>query len=168
MSQINGVVTAKVLKVDDENGEGRVQINLPRLGGNNKSKPAPVATLMAGSGRGSWFMPEEGDEVLVAFDHGDVNHPYIVGYLWNGEQTPPETNRRKRLIRSVNGHMITFFDKEVQGDGDRGSLEIRDAQGNYILLENGDIKIHSVGTIVIEAPNVTINGRAVCLAPKPI
>ncbi len=168
MSRIYGVVAGQVVDVDDAGGQGRVQVSLPWLGGENKTLPAPVATLMAGSQRGSWFMPEVGDEVLVAFEQGDVNHPFIIGYLWNGEQTPPETDRHKRVIKSVNGHTITIDDKPSAGDGDTGSVEIRDANGNSIKLENGDITIHGVGSIVIDAPNVIINGRPVCLAPKPI
>ena len=81
-----------VKDVDDPNGEGRIRVDFPWMGGNNQSYWAPVATLMSGSGRGSWFMPEVGDEVLVAFDHEDVNHPYILGFLWNGKDKPPETS----------------------------------------------------------------------------
>lgn len=168
MSRIYGVVTGSVTAVDDASGMGRVKLNMPWLGGENEMPYAPVATLMAGPGRGSWFMPEVGDEVLVAFEQGDVNHPYIIGYLWNGAQNPPETDRHKRVIKSVNGHMIIIDDKVSAGDGDTGSIEIRDALGNSIKLENGDITIRGMGTIMIAAPNVIINGRPVSLAPTPI
>jgi len=88
MGQMKGVVTGKVVNTDDPDGQGRVQVSLPFMGGENQSTWAPVATLMSGKGRGSWFMPEKGDEVLLAFNQDDVGHPYIIGYLWNGEDTP--------------------------------------------------------------------------------
>ena len=70
MSKIPGVVTGQVTSVDDPDKQGRVQVSFPFLGGQNDSTWAPVATLMSGKSRGSWFMPEVGDEVLVAFNQG--------------------------------------------------------------------------------------------------
>ena len=39
---------------------------------------------------GFYFRPEIGDEVIVAFEHGDVRFPYIIGSVWNGKDRPPE------------------------------------------------------------------------------
>ncbi len=47
-----------------------------------------MATLFAGKDRGSWFMPDVGDEVLVSFEHGDPSRPYVLGGLWNGTDSP--------------------------------------------------------------------------------
>ena len=60
-----------------------------------RSAWAPVAAPLAGKKRGAFFMPELGDEVLVAFEHGDFDHPFIIGFLWNGVDTPPETDLQK-------------------------------------------------------------------------
>jgi uncharacterized protein involved in type VI secretion and phage assembly len=151
-----------VAGVDDGDGEGKVRIRIPDLGGQNEMIAAPVATLMTGDKRGTWFMPEPNDEVLIAFLQGDVNHPYILGYLWNGEQRPPETDRHKRVIKTVNGHIITIHDNPGSPQGDTGSIEIRDAHGSYILMENGGITIHAHnGGIIIDALSVLINGRPV-------
>jgi len=67
VGKISGVVTGNVTNNIDPNGQGRVQVSFPYLGGQNQSYWAPVATLMSGGKRGSWFMPEIGDEVLVSF-----------------------------------------------------------------------------------------------------
>ena len=40
----------------------------------------------------SYFLPEVGDEVLVAFERGDLRFPYVLGSLWNGKDKPPSTN----------------------------------------------------------------------------
>ena len=61
MGRFSGVVTGTVTSVDDPDGQGRVQVNFPWLGGQNQGYWSPVATLMSGGGRGSWFMPVVGD-----------------------------------------------------------------------------------------------------------
>ena len=45
---------------------------------------------MAGKGRGLFYLPEVGDEVLVAFEHGDIRRPYVIGSLYNGSDKPRE------------------------------------------------------------------------------
>jgi uncharacterized protein involved in type VI secretion and phage assembly len=145
MGHIHGVVVGTVKRVDDPNGEGRVLVEFPWMGGNNQNYWAPVATLMSGSGRGSWFMPEVGDEVLVAFDHEDVNHPFILGYLWNGQDKPPETSSHKRLIKSVKGHTILLDDSD---GGEK--IEITTGQGLKITMDdtNSSIQLNGGGRIV--------------------
>jgi uncharacterized protein involved in type VI secretion and phage assembly len=114
MSIVAGVVTGVVTAVKDPDQQGRVQLSFPFLGGQNQSTWAPVATLMAGGGRGSWFMPEVGDEVLVAFDHGDFNHPFVLGFLWNGQDQPPASDITPsvRRLQTVSGHKVDFDDRD--------------------------------------------------------
>lgn len=162
-----GVVLGKVISVDDPQGEGRVKVSFPWMGGDPIGYWAPVATLMSGGGRGSWFMPEIDDEVLVAFEHGEVNHPYIIGFLHNGEHRPPETDPKVRVIRSVNGHQISLRDPAITA-GDTGGILIEDAHGNWIELANGRISLFSVAQIEINAPTVLINGRLVAPIPSAI
>jgi phage baseplate assembly protein gpV len=116
MSRTEGVVVGQVKDVEDPAGEGRIRVEFPWLGGRNASDWAPHATLMAGGKRGSWFMPEVGDEVLVAFDHGDVDHPFIIGFLWNGADKPPtdddQIDAEVRRLRTVKGHTLDFDDRD--------------------------------------------------------
>lgn len=167
MSRMGGVITGQVVSVKDPDGQGRVQVKFPYLGGQNDSYWAPVATLMGGGGRGSWFMPEIGDEVLAAFNQDDPAHPHILGYLWNGEDRPPETDPQLRIIRSVNGHEIRLYDP-APSQGDQGYIQIKDAHGNQVELANGRITIKSVARIQINAPLVEINGRPVSPVGGPI
>ena len=164
---MRGVVTGQVIDVHDPDGHGRVHVKFPYMGGQNESYWAPVATLMSGGGRGSWFMPVIGDEVLVAFNQDDPAHPHILGYLWNGEDRPPETDPNMRVIRSVNGHEIRLYDPSPAA-GDQGYIQIKDAHGNMIELANARISITSVAQIEIKAPIVTINGRPVLTVGGPI
>lgn len=87
-----GVVIGIVTNNRDPDGLHRVKLRFPWLGAEDESNWARVATPMAGPGRGFYALPEVDDEVLVAFDHGNVDHPYVVGSLWNGQDAPPEDN----------------------------------------------------------------------------
>src|SRR5579859_2054807 len=146
MSKIPGVVTGVVKNVEDPDQQGRVQISLPYLGGQNDSTWAPVATLMSGGSRGSWFMPEVGDEVLVAFNQEDVQHPYIIGFLWNGQDKPPasDISTKVRRLRTVSGHQIDFDDI----DGEE-KIKITTKGGHQILMDDtpgtGNVTISTNG-----------------------
>lgn len=107
---INGVTVAVVVNNVDSMSLGRVQLKLPWLPG---FEPwARVATPMAGMGRGAFFMPQIGDEVVVAFNHGDLRDPYVVGSVWNGTDRPPSELPTdavtKRAIRTPLGHQLEF------------------------------------------------------------
>jgi uncharacterized protein involved in type VI secretion and phage assembly len=171
MGKMSGVVTGQVIDNVDPDGQGRVQVSFPFLGGQNNSYWAPIATLMSGGGRGAWFMPEVGDEVLVSFNQEDVSSPYIIGFLWNGKDTPPSTDTHLRTIQSVNGHAIQIYDPPVSG-GDQGYIRIQYARGdgtmNKVEINNTTIVIQSDSAVSIQAPTVTINGRPVSISANPI
>ena len=89
-----GVYPALVTDIKDPDGQGRVKVTLPwspDTGGARYEAWARLATLMGGNNRGSWFVPDVNDEVLVAFEGGDTRRPYVVGALWNGSDTPPDS-----------------------------------------------------------------------------
>ncbi|MEO0423490.1 MAG: phage baseplate assembly protein V [Pseudomonadota bacterium] len=155
-----GVVIATVVANEDPEAQGRVEVRFPWLGEDSPTRWATVATAMAGANRGSFVMPEVGDEALVAFEHGDFDHPYIVGFTWNPQHTPPATDPRERTLRSLNGHNIRFVDS-TESAGDRGALIIEDGHGNRIVMTNQLIRIISTGHLDIQARSVTIMGRPV-------
>lgn len=132
-----GVAAGIVTNNQDADGLGRVKIKFPWLSDDNESDWVRIATFMAGSERGSFFLPEVGDEVLVAFEHGDINHPYVIGALWNGVATPPETNsdgqNNIRKIRSRSGHEIIFNDDDT---AKQEKIEIHTNAGHKIVLDD--------------------------------
>jgi len=85
---ISGVVPARVVAHNDPRNMGRIQIQYDWMEG-SATAWARMATPHAGGGRGFMFLPEKGDEVLVAFEHGDPERPYVVGALWNGVDVAP-------------------------------------------------------------------------------
>jgi len=124
----------------DPKGLGRVQVSFPEFSEVNLSEWARVAGFMAGGGGkppvswGSYFLPDIGDEVLVAFENGDFNRPVIIGSLWNGKARPPETNQSqnaRKLLKTRSGMQI-LFDETSRKE----NLSIRDKAGNTIILDS--------------------------------
>ena len=156
--RIEGIVLGIVTNNQDPEKVGRVKIKFPWLTDSDESYWARVATVMAGKDRGTFFLPEVGDEVIVAFDHGDINYPYVIGALWNGVDTPPETNadgkNNIRMIKSRSGHVIIFNDDD---SSKQEKLEIRTNGGHKIILDDsaGEEKIEIVDKK--EKNKITIN-----------
>lgn len=133
--KIYGVVVGIVTDNQDPEGLGRVKVKFPWLSEDEESYWARIAMLMAGHDRGSFYLPEVDDEVLLAFEHGDVRFPYILGMLWNGLDTPPydngDGNNDIRAIKSRSGHEIIFNDNDQSGN-----VEIHTNAGHKILLDD--------------------------------
>jgi uncharacterized protein involved in type VI secretion and phage assembly len=150
VGKVPGVVAGLISNNHDPDGLGRVKVKFPWLSDDNETDWVRIATLMAGPGRGSFFLPEVDDEVLVAFEHGDINRPYVIGALWNGVQKPPETNgdgqNNIRKIRSRSGHEIIFDDNDSAG---QEKVEIHTKAGHKIVLDD------SVGREKIEIVDKT-------------
>lgn len=85
---MSGVVPARVVNHNDPRGMGRIQIQYDWMEG-AETAWARMTTPSAGGGRGFMFMPEVGDEVLVAFENGDPERPFVIGALWNGVDSAP-------------------------------------------------------------------------------
>ncbi|MCU0526256.1 MAG: phage baseplate assembly protein V [Elainella sp. Prado103] len=117
-----GVTTGIVVDVTDPLGLGRVQVQLAMMTCGDVSAWARVATPMAGSslipsvaGYGFYFIPEIGTEVLVVFENGDMNHPFVIGCLWNSlppAARPPVPSPLAgiRGIRTTVGSQVVFSD----------------------------------------------------------
>jgi phage baseplate assembly protein gpV len=105
-----GVTTGRVINPIDPLIMGRVQVQLPFIDALDLSPWARVATPMVGQMAGNYFIPNLGDEVLVAFEHGDVNAPYILGCLWTAMAPPPLPSPlpQIRCIRTLTGNQIVF------------------------------------------------------------
>ncbi|MBO0792915.1 MAG: hypothetical protein J2P36_18485, partial [Ktedonobacteraceae bacterium] len=141
---------------------------------------ARLATLMGGNNRGSWFVPDVNDEVLVAFEGGEPRRPYIVGGLWNGRDKPPESmdgagNNYRKVLRSRNGVKITLDDTDGQETliletpagqkvtlkDEPGSVEIVDSNGNTAKMEASGITITASAKVTINASTAEISAGMV-------
>ena len=178
-----GAFPALVTDIVDPEGLGRVKIALPwspDTAGARYETWARLATFMAGNNRGSWFIPDVDDEVLIVFEGGDPRRPYVIGSLWNGKDTPPESmdgagKNFKKVLRSRNGVKLTMDDTdgreqfilETPGgqkltlkDGP-GAVEIVDSNGNSIKLETSGITITAAAKVTINASQVAVSAGMV-------
>jgi uncharacterized protein involved in type VI secretion and phage assembly len=159
-NKIYGVVTGVVKDIKDPEGLGRVKVDFPWLAEDSDAVTvesdedraysywARIAMLMAGNERGSFVIPEVGDEVLVAFEHGDLDRPFVLGMLWNSEDKPPESMDQdgKNHIRSFtsrSGHVISFDDNAEE---DKAKISITSQGGHALTLddEGGEGKIEVI------------------------
>jgi uncharacterized protein involved in type VI secretion and phage assembly len=135
--KIRGVAVALVTNNQDDKKMGRVKVRYLWREKSDESYWARIAVPMAGKDRGSFFLPEVGDEVLVAFEREDIRHPYVIGALWNGKDTPPETNsdgkNNIRKIKSRSGHEIIFNDDH---EGKKEKIEIHTKAGHKVVLDD--------------------------------
>jgi uncharacterized protein involved in type VI secretion and phage assembly len=169
--RIYGVVTGVVTDNKDDNDPaklGRVKVQFPWLAEDAESPWARVATPMAGKQRGLFCLPEVGDEVLVAFEHGDPGHPYVLGGLWNGKDEPPAANpdgkNDQRLLRSRSGLTLLLDDasgKEriVVADKDgKQSVLVDVANKKVVVTSGGDVEITAEqGTVSITAKTLKLS-----------
>lgn len=178
-----GVYPALVTDIADPDQQGRVKVRLPWLpdtAGDACELWARLATLMAGNERGSWFIPDVDDEVLVAFEAGDLRRPFVMGALWNGQDAPPEQmdgggRNTKKVLRSRNGVTLTLDDSDGQEqmiletpggqtvtlkDGP-GALFIEDANGNSVKLETAGITVTASAKVTVNAPQVNVSASLV-------
>lgn len=158
-----GVYIARVLDNVDPIDAARVKVQFPWEEGGSESNWAPVAMPHAGDGRGLYFIPEIGDEVLVAFEQGDPNRPIVLGSLWNGNDKPPNeglhgdeqgNNDIKRIVtKSGNRFVMDDIDgKETIVVATPQHIRISMFEGDQTLLihSDGDINIHAGGTVHIK------------------
>jgi len=179
----HGVHIALVTDLRDPDNQGRVKVRLPWLpdsAGAACELWARLATMMGGNNRGSWFIPDVDDEVLVAFEGGDLRHPFVIGGLWNGRDAPPTTmdgsgQNNKKVLRSRNGVQVTLDDSNGQEqliletpggqkvtlkDGP-GAVLIEDSNGNSVKLETAGITINASAKVTVQATQVAVSASLV-------
>ncbi len=169
-----GIVTNN----NDPNGLSRVKVKFPTLTEEHESYWARVVSTGAGSGRGTDWLPEINDEVLVGFEHGDIHRPYIIGAVWNGKDAPPTSVKdsvvagrvRLRTFKTRVGHQLQFVDEDkatsntgvyietkgrnkISVNDTRRFIEIETSAGQRVLINDVD------GSITIKA-NTRITNAA--------
>ncbi len=140
--KLRGVYLAVVTANADQGNDSkyRVKVKFPWLpmDGQDESFWARIVVPMAGAKRGTYFLPEVDDQVLVIFEHGDIGRPLIIGGVWSEKQKPPEKNdngkNNVRVIKSKTGHRLIFDDT----DGSERVILVDSTNQNKILLDNAN------------------------------
>lgn len=161
------VMTGIVTNNSDPDNMARVRVKLPWLDAELETQWARVVGLGAGDRRGVCWLPEVNDEVLVAFEQGDMARPIVIGGLWNGVDAPPEDADTvvsggavvQRLLVTRVGHKITFAEESP------AYIQIETAGGHRVTLHDDDAKIEIAtqggATIVMDdnARSITIKSN---------
>lgn len=123
---------------------GRVRVKFPTLTEEHESNWARVVSIGAGAGRGFDCLPEVNDEVLVAFEHGDIHRPYVIGGVWNGTDAPPESvddsvvdasGVRLRTFKTRVGHKLQFVEEDK---GTKKGVYLNTIGGHNLRLNDSE------------------------------
>jgi hypothetical protein len=177
-----GVTTGRVINLIDPMFLGRAQVQLPFIDAFDLSPWARIAVPMSGPLCGVNFLPQIGDEVLVAFEQGDINVPYIIGSLWNGF-APPLPNfpvpdspvRTSYSMRTLLGNQIVMEETPptltIQNGPTPPVLPAPPVPGPYqtiMLTPAGVVVTAAMVSIVTPGGTVTINPAGVQVAGATI
>lgn len=153
-----GVQIAVVTQNEDPDGLGRVRVRYPELGEDTEGWWARIAAPGAGRDRGLLMTPLVDDEVLVAFEHGDVRRPLVIGALWNGEDTPGDLVQTDGSLRLRSAETIGIAadrTMEVTAE-DELTIEVGDVSAvakkdGSLSVRGKDLSVKGSGSVTIEA-----------------
>ncbi|HYO43138.1 MAG TPA: VgrG-related protein [Candidatus Limnocylindrales bacterium] len=181
-----GVAVATVTDIDDPQQLARVKVMLPWLSEDVSTTWARLVAPGAGNGYGVMWMPQVGDEVLVAFEHGDIDYPVVLGGLWNGKDVPPFDYGSSIDSGSVTycgftsrtGHKVSFFESSSESKihlltangkvsvelDDKNELIKVETTGKLVVDAQQDVEIKAGGSMKLEASGqMTIKGATVAI-----
>jgi uncharacterized protein involved in type VI secretion and phage assembly len=168
---IFGVVVGIVTANDDKDKLGRVKVKFPWLSDNDESDWARITQLGAGPNAGAVFIPEVNDEVLVAFEHGDISRPFVLGGLYNGKDKPNlgdglfnQGKVKRNGFVSRKGHKFVFFedsgksgialitsDAKIKVSLNESNSEIHiECQGKVLIKSQGDMNLETAGSLTLK------------------
>jgi phage protein D/phage baseplate assembly protein gpV len=165
-----GIVPALVTNNDDPENMARVKVKFPWLDDTLESNWARVSNMGAGAARGFLWLPEVNDEVLVAFEHGDFDYPYVVGSVWNGQDAMPEETDTAvsngkvvvRTLKTTAGHIIRLTDTngsekiEIIGAKTSSKITLDEANKKISMVSGGDIELTATGNLTLKGVDVKV------------
>lgn len=163
-----GVVEALVTDNVDPDQQGRVQVKFPWFDDQYISEWCRVMQPYAGLGYGMFFVPEVDAEVVVAFGHGDMRFPIVLGGVYNGKDKPPSHRDAKtdeKMIRTKGGHIILLNDSNnnhqvwiTTNGGQSITLDDQARSVTITTIEGQSITLDPKGGVTVSAKTVTIAG----------
>jgi len=156
------VVVGLVTQNEDPENLGRVRIKYPALDDKLEGWWARMAAPGAGNGRGQLMLPQAGDEVLVAFEHGDLQHPYILGSLWNGTDTPGDlAHTDGSYALHTEQQIVMKADKAIEISG-KDTLKL-ESTGDMTITTDGSLKQNATGEVSVQGQSITIKGQSISI-----
>jgi uncharacterized protein involved in type VI secretion and phage assembly len=171
--RLRGVYLAIVTENTEQGGDSKyhVKLKFPWLpspsGSEEMTHFARIAIPMSGASRGTYFLPEVDDQVLVVFEHGFIEKPIVIGALWSAKQKPPEKNadgeNNFRVIKSRAGHRLIFDDTEgaervILVDKSKKNKILLDSANKVVTIEtaDGDIEITAKAAVRLHGKDVNV------------
>ena len=135
----------------DPEGLGRVKVQFPWQKQTSQSTPwIKMSTPYGGSGRGFYFIPEKGEEVLVGFEGMNPEKPYVIGGGYNtaAKSGFADSGNNIKAIRTRSGHTIELNDTEggemiTINDKEGNSIYINTSEGKMVFTANGDMEFNA-------------------------
>lgn len=176
--KIDGVRIGLVVDNMDPMELGRVKVTFPWRMDMGESPWAPVATPMAYEESGTYFIPDEGEQVVVAFAGGYVTQPIVMGSIWSQEVRPPAAQAGEDAIRGIfsrNGHHLLFDDTPGEGlinimtnggheitlseTAGEEFISISDPAGNAVLINTaeGSVEVNAMSDLSLSAQNIELS-----------
>ncbi|MGN9907817.1 phage baseplate assembly protein V [Phytohabitans sp. LJ34] len=142
----------------------QAEVAFPWFSDSGETTTAACATPMAGAGSGAFFLPDPGDQVVVAFEQGDFGRPVVIGSLWDQLRGKPVTTldgtNSIRRIRTKAGHTITLDDstaaEQIVIEDRAGSTVTLAADGTVSITAMRDIELNAAGEIRLNAIDVKV------------
>ena len=152
---MKGFLLGEVTDVEDPRGLGRIRAIFKSRPGEPSSQWAPIARPLASGGFGLFWQPVVGDIVVLGFEEGMIERPYVVGAIFTGDNTPPVTDVKQRVIRSESGHEILLDDTAGSE-----TIVITDKSGSTLTMEASGVTIETSGDLTLKGTNVNIEATA--------
>lgn len=162
-NQVEGVVVGIVTNIEDPEKMGRVKLKFPWLGEDIESDWARVATPMASTKAGIFFPLAINDEVLVCFERGDANRPFVVGSLFTKKIKHPNDKAVEKdkvnflTFKGRSGHYIEFT--ETKGKEAISIIGLKDKSYLKFDTNKGNLDIKMMEDIKIACKNLTIESK---------
>ena len=165
---LGGVTVARVEKTSDPQNLGRITVSFLVDGQRLESDWLQVMSCYAGPGYGAFFLPAQGQSAMVAFADGDINQPFVLGFLWNGGIKPPVEGAAKqqdiRVIRTAKGKQLLLDDSQSGQltliDEQQNKIQIDTANKRIVVETQGDVSVSAGGTLTLKAARVVLQNTA--------
>ncbi|HHJ13278.1 MAG TPA: hypothetical protein ENJ79_02720 [Gammaproteobacteria bacterium] len=145
--------------VVDPEARGRITVKLPWISDTYETRFAPVAQIYAGDGYGAVWLPEKGDQVVLAFLKGQLSRPVVLGSIYSNVRRPPANRSESedaKVLRTKGGHYLLMEDKKGKRielvDLTGGNAVVIDSEANNITVRAAaDVTVEAGGSLTLSA-----------------
>ena len=159
-----GAQRGRVLDNADPNGLGRVKVQFPWQMAKGTSTPwIKMITPYSGGGKGFYFIPEKGEEVLVGFEGDNPEKPFVLsaGYNTSASSGFSDADNNIKAIKTRSGHLIELNDTDggefiTIKDKNENLFTIDTVNNDITINANNNVFVNAVETIKLSAKNIEL------------